>query len=61
MHELNSCADGTVSRRICSAELASAPIVREWFIFSSRNNRHGKLLAQFSLSLERDVANIIVE
>jgi len=40
--------------------------VRSWMrphfpILSARNNRHWKLLAQFSLSRERDVANIIAK
>jgi hypothetical protein len=30
MRELNSCNDGSVTRRISAAKLASAPIVGEW-------------------------------
>jgi len=43
--------------RICAAKMASAPIVGEWFLCPKESP--WKLLAQFLLSRERDVANII--
>ena len=45
-------------RRICAAKMASGPIVGEWFL-SGPKESPWKLRAQFLLSRERDVANII--
>ena len=57
MHELNSCNDGSVSRKICAAKMASARIAASGYFCPKQSP--WKLLAQFSLSRERDVANII--